>query len=65
MTYAVALFIPAIECGVYCMLLWPPQSSTSPNSTSASAAVAPPAALKPMVCGVLVAACGGSCQSKQ
>ena len=53
------LFMPAIERGVYCMLLWPEHRNTSPNSTSLRESWSVPS-VKVSVVPVLVAGVGGS-----
>jgi len=56
----VRLFIPAMECGVYCMLLWPPHRTTSPNSTAFSEPAPPSEEANAMSVGAALAGCGGS-----
>lgn len=52
------LFMPAMESGVYSMLLWPLQRKTSPKITLWSAAE-PSVLLKRIDCPADVASCGG------
>jgi len=53
------LFMPAIERGVYCMLLCPPQRKTSPKSTSSRVSVVPSEPRNVKVAPFVAAGVGG------